>query len=236
MKTELGKAVRTCLQQLSNPARAKQQQAYMKSTTPHYGVMAAPLRANLKSVVKEHPCNTNEDWVLAAQDLWRNAAYREERYAAIELLATPAYQRAWFSTDHYPMLREMIVSGAWWDYVDNLAANHVFKLLKKHPRETTVLMRGWAREDDLWLRRTSIICQLKRRKDTDLELLTYAINGSIADSNFFARKAIGWALREYSKTDPDWVVGYIETNEERLSPLSQREGLKVIRKAQGALR
>ena len=88
-------------------------------------------------------------------------------------------------------------------------------------------MLRWTADDDLWIRRSSIISQLKQREATDLELLTIAIESNIEDTEFFIRKAIGWALREYGKTDADWVRAFVAAHPE-LSGLSRREALKHL--------
>ncbi len=90
------------------------------------------------------------------------------------------------------------------------------------------LIRGWAVDPDRWLRRSSIICQLGLAGRTDLDLLTEVIARNLADREFFVRKAIGWALRQYARTDPDWVRGFVAAHETSLSPLSRREAMKHL--------
>lgn len=122
-------------------------------------------------------------------------------------------------------LRELIVTGAWWDYVDELA-HRVGDLLLSWPAEVRPVLRAWTRSDDRWLRRACIICQLGTRDRADLELLATAIESATGEHDFFLRKAIGWALRDYARTDPAWVRSFAETHE--LSPLSRREALKHL--------
>jgi 3-methyladenine DNA glycosylase AlkD len=126
-----------------------------------------------------------------------------------------------------PALEEMITTGAWWDYVDELAGV-VGALLRAHPKEMRPLMRRWSTDPDMWKRRASIICQLAFKRDTDLELLYANIEPNLADREFFIRKAIGWALRQYAWTDPKEVARYVRANESKLSGLSRREALKNI--------
>jgi 3-methyladenine DNA glycosylase AlkD len=156
--------------------------------------------------------------------LWREADYREERYAAIALLDTPAARRlrepAVLAT-----VAELIVAGAWWDYVDELA-HRAGDLLAGWPAEVRPVLLTWAAGDDTWLRRAAIIGQLGRREQTDLELLTAAIEAAQGEREFFLRKAIGWALRDYARTDPDWVRSFAARHE--LSPLSRREALRHL--------
>jgi len=122
-------------------------------------------------------------------------------------------------------LRELIVTSAWWDYMDELA-HRAGDLLAGWPAEVRPAPLTWTRSDDRWLRRASIICQLGARDRTDIELLTIAIESGMHDSDFFIRKAIGWALRDYARTDPAWVQSFAGTRE--LSPLSRREALKHL--------
>ena len=165
------------------------------------------------------------------QQAWRTADRREERHAAIDLSGYPGYQPV--RTMHaLPVFEEMIVSGAWWDYVDAISSHRLRELVEHYPRTMAKRMRIWSRCGDLWKRRASMICQLGRKGDTDLELLYTTIGenllGSRFGGEFFVRKAIGWALRDLAWLDPDEVRRFVRENEECLSPLSRREALKNI--------
>ena len=118
----------------------------------------------------------------------------------------------------------MIVTGAWWDVVDPIASHCVGKLLRKYPSHVGRTMRAWSGSRDIWKRRTSIICQLGFKQDTDLELLYACIEPSLDSKEFFLRKAIGWALRQYAWTDPREIQRYVRAHDSRLSPLSKRRG------------
>ena len=102
-------------------------------------------------------------------------------------------------------------------------------MLAAHPRPVKALLRDWARDDDIWKRRTAILAQLRAKRATDTKLLADVIGPSIGEPEFFLRKGIGWALREFSKTDPAWVIGYVDTHPE-LSSLSRREALKHLQR------
>jgi len=127
-----------------------------------------------------------------------------------------------------PILEEMITTGAWWDYVDGLATNHLGHLLRTHPREVRRTVLVWARSADLWKRRSAILCQLHFKGDTDLDLLYECIERAMDSHEFFLRKAIGWALRQHAKTDADEVRRYVMRHRHRLSGLSKREALKGL--------
>ncbi|MFD0659220.1 DNA alkylation repair protein [Thermocatellispora tengchongensis] len=218
-------AVRDALKAAAEPDKAEAMRAYMKSDLPFLGVQATPRRAALKRVFAEHRIATAPEWRRTVLSIWREAEYREERYAAIELSGF-RYYKSWQTLYTLPMYEEMIVSGAWWDYVDELAIHRIGHLLLTFPDTMRPLMLEWSRDADLWKRRTSILCQNKFRDRTDLGLLYACIENSLSDTDFFARKAIGWALREYAKVDPREVVRYVEHH--GIAGLSRREALKNV--------
>jgi 3-methyladenine DNA glycosylase AlkD len=221
----LGKAVRLALQEAAEPGKAEPMQAYMKSVMPFLGVRALPRRAALKRVFAGHRLESAPEWRRAVLTLWREAEFREERYAAIELAGYHFYRQ--FQTLYtIPMYEEMIVTGAWWDLVDELATHRVGGLLATYPDSMRSMMLEWAHDDDLWKRRTAILSQNRFRQRTDTALLFACIEPSLSDNDFFARKAIGWALREYAKTNPGEVIRYVKAK--GISGLSRREALKNL--------
>ncbi len=224
--TELVTAVRSGLAELADPAKAPGMRQYMKSSMPYLGVAAPARRALGRRLFAAHPLSDVEQWRTVVLTLWRDAGYREERYMAVDL--TGARQYAGFQTPaELALYEELIVTGAWWDHVDELAENRVGPLLRAHPSRLTPVLRGWATDSDLWKRRTSIICQLHSKEATDTALLTYCVEANVADRDFFIRKAIGWALRQYAKTAPAWVRAFVDAHPD-LSPLSRREATKHL--------
>ena len=222
-------AVRSGLVAAADPERAPKMQAYMKSAMPYYGV-PSPVQAQVfRAIHAAHPLPTVEAWHDTLLALWREATHREERYAALDFAGRRSYAK-YITRDALPMLEEFIVTGAWWDYVDE-TAHLVGEVLRGDREWMTREMRAWSRDPVLWKRRISIICQLKFRADTDLDLLYACIEANVDDREFFIRKAIGWALRQYAWTDPDEVVRYVRANAARLSPLSKREALKNVLKS-----
>jgi 3-methyladenine DNA glycosylase AlkD len=210
----------------ADPAKAPGMQAYMKSTMPYYGINSPQVEAICKKVFGEHPFPSCREWRAAILELWRVARYREERYAAMRLISLKRH-RDCVTPELMPVLEEMVVTGAWWDYVDEIA--HVIgDLLRSHPKAMRPLMRAWSKDPHLWKRRVSIICQISFKRDTDLDLLYSNIEPNLADRDFFIRKAIGWALRAYAWTDPLEVARYVRAHEAELSGLSRREALKNI--------
>lgn len=221
--TTLAQALRNGLADLADPEAAPVMQAYMKSAMPFCGV-PQPVRARLlRDLV---PIEDATSLAATGDDLWDDAAFREERYLALALTAHRRHL-PWVSVDWLPRLRHWIVDGAWWDFTDELANRHVGRLLRDHPDEVTPVVRDWATDRDRWLRRTSVICQLSSRDRTDLDLLTTAIEANADDPDFFLRKGIGWALRQHARTDPVWVRAFVAEHPQ-LCPLSKREALRVI--------
>jgi len=224
--------VREALDAVAERARAPAMQAYMKSAMPYLGVSTAPRRAALKPIFAEIDWADRTAWQADVLALWRGATHREERYAAIDLTAAKAARR-FQRIDALPMYEEMIVTGAWWDYVDEIAAHRLWALLRNDRAAMRETMLAWSTDADMWKRRSAILCQLPAKSETDLELLYACIEPSIGSSEFFLRKAIGWALRQYAWTDPDEIARYVAANEDRLSSLSKREALKNIGKRRG---
>ena len=198
----------------------------MKSAMPYYGISSPELSAIYRRVLPAHELNGCAAWRSTVLELWRGARYREERYAAIALLSDRRHREC-VRPDLMPVIEEMVVTGAWWDLVDSIA-HVVGRLLRSHPKQIRPVMRRWSTDPDLWKRRASIICQLGFRAETDLDLLYANIEANAADRDFFIRKAIGWALRQYARTDPEEVARYVREHEAVLSPLSRREALKNI--------
>jgi len=239
MTHSLVKEVRNRLRQTGDPKRAAEMQRYMKSEMPYRGVSAPGQRLIWRTVFPAHPLGSFAEWQAVALELWREAAYREERYAAVALTDLKTYA-AYRTFAALPMLEEMIVTGAWWDYVDALATHHLGDVLRaelqasKGARMRALLLR-WARGDNLWKRRAAILCQIRFKTETDLRLLYGCIEPSLLSPasptrdirhDFFIRKAIGWALRQYAWTGAGEVRRYVAAHRDRLSPLSVREALK----------
>jgi 3-methyladenine DNA glycosylase AlkD len=223
--TQLIAALRKQLRAAANRAKAPAMQAYMKSRMPYLGISAVPLRETCKQVFELFPLTSFEQFRNTILQLWRSAKFREERYAAIELSGFKSYQQ--FQTLHMlPVYREMIITGAWWDIVDAIAVHRIGRLLQRYPKPMSMKMRACSRSNDLWLRRSAILCQLSFKKSTDLRLLYDCIEPAIGEKEFFLRKAIGWALRQHAWIDSAEVIRYVNENKSRLSPLSIREALK----------
>jgi 3-methyladenine DNA glycosylase AlkD len=215
------------LAEIADPGRAAGAQAYMKSAMPFLGVSAVPLRKVCRDVFKGLSWDNAADWRADVLAIWRGAEFREERYAAIELTGVKA-ARAFQDLSALPMYEEMIVTGAWWDYVDVIASHRLWAILQREGGAMKRQMLEWSTDRDMWKRRSAILCQIMAKDRTDLDLLYACIEPSLGSKEFFLRKAIGWALRSYAWTDPDEVRRYVEQHEGELSGLSKREALKNI--------
>lgn len=237
--TTLLTRVRTELAAVADPTKAPGMQAYMKSTMPYLGVLSPVLRATLRRVYDEHPLLDAVTWRATVLELWDDARHREERYAAIALVRHPRY-REHLQVSTLDLCRHLVVTGAWWDYVDDIATHLVRDLLLARPEGVSAVLRGWAHAESMWLRRTAILSQVGTRDRCDQQLLREVIEANLDGSTrsrapltpygreFFIRKAIGWALRDHARTDPDWVRSFVADHEDRLAGLSRREALRHL--------
>lgn len=224
----LASELRGRLLEVADPARAPAMQAYMKSAMPYMGVASADMRQTSKAVFARLEYANADGWRSDILAIWRGAHYREEYYAAIELSGM-RYARPFQRLDALTMYREMIESGGWWDTTDAIAPYRLWDILEADRDAIRKTMLLWAQDDNMWIRRSAILCQLHAKMKMDLDLLYACIEPSITSKEFFLRKAIGWVLRQYARTDPEEVRRYVAANEERLSPLSKREAMKHLK-------
>ncbi|HEX6246723.1 MAG TPA: DNA alkylation repair protein [Nocardioidaceae bacterium] len=228
----LVETLRARISDAADPERAPAMQAYMKSAMPFRGVAAAPLRRICREVLDAHRLEDRATWQRAVRALWDAAGYREERYAALVLTGHRFY-RAFQDPASLDLYRHLVQTGAWWDLVDGVATNRVGPILRADRAAVAPVVRSWAHDPDLWLRRTAVLAQLRAGSATDTALLADVLEANLQDSphghDFFIRKAVGWALREYARTDPGWVSTFVDEHAGRMSGLSRREALKHLR-------
>lgn len=229
--SQLLRTLRQELVKLADPDKAIQMRRYMKSAMPFHGVPSPLVKQLCRDLFPGFPPANAEQWRAEALSIWREAKFREERYAAIEYTRT-RQAKAFQDRKALAVYEEFIVTGAWWDYVDIVASHHIGELLKIDQAAISKKMLVWSRSSDMWKRRSAILCQLTFKGETDLDLLYRCIEESMSSKEFFLRKAIGWALRQYARVDAKEVIRYVKLHKEKLSPLSKREALKAILKAE----
>lgn len=205
----------------ADPAIKQAKEAYMRHKFVFFGLQR-PVRTLLqKQVFKAHPVRTIDDLTTLVVQLWA-LQERELHYVAVDLLQQ--YKKLW-NHDTLRLLEHCIVTNSWWDTIDDLAANCVGDLCAKFP-ELVATMDQWIVHENFWLRRTALLFQLRYKTKTDTERLFAYCRATMHEKEFFIRKAIGWVLREYSKTDPHKVSAFVKEQRTTLSPLSMREALK----------
>ena len=225
--------LRTRLAAAAQPQQAAAMQAYMKSAMPFLGLAAPQRRQVVAAWVKAQPLADAQSLQAVVMDLWRHATQREQRYAATDLLRLRPHAR-WLDMGWLPLLLEMLRSGRWWDHNDEISGLALGLLLQRDPQAMKPVLRAWAVSEDLWLRRAAMLSQRSLKTGFDAVLLYDCILPSLQPwpqaGEFFIRKGMGWALRERSYDAPDEVQAFCREYASRLSPLTLREALKVIRK------
>ena len=228
---ELVDSIRAVLAAAGDPAIAVGQQRYMKSAMPYHGVTSPVMKAVLRPVYAhaERVIADRGTWLAVVRTLWDEATHREQRYAAIGI-AKLRCAAPWRDAASLDLFRWMVMTGAWWDYVDDIAAHLVGPVVAASGQAAT--MRAWAVDEHMWVRRTAILHQLRAKAATDTDRLADTIVPNLAGSRFanefFIRKAIGWALREYAYHDPEWVRAFVRDHAAAMAPLTRREALKHL--------
>ena len=206
-----------------DPARAAAMAAYMRDQFPFLGIATPARDALSRTVMAGLEAATARGLTAAARACWR-LPEREYQYFAIRLLR---WELPVLTAGSVDALEWLITTKSWWDTVDELAVNVVGPLVTRYSSMRRT-MDSWIASKDLWLARTAILHQVRYQADTDADLLfRYCLLRS-GETDFFVRKAIGWALRDYSRTDPTAVRRFVDTNAARLSGLSRREALRLL--------
>lgn len=193
---------------------------YMKNKFPFLGIKTPERKELYKEFINERKKEANVDWDFIYKCF--ELPEREFQYLAITYMDAVKKQ---FAVHDMERIKEFITNKSWWDTVDSISPI-VGYICMKYPNIKEDVINSWIYSDNIWLKRVSILFQLKYKENTDTEFLTKAIINNSNTSEFFINKAIGWALREYSKTDKQWVKEFI--NDNNLSKLSVKEGSKYI--------
>ena len=205
-----------------DPEVAVPMKKYMRNQFEFFGIKSEERRLLCKDYMNSKPLPTGGELRAIVSELW-TLPERDFQYFAIELLMK--CKKQWNEQD-IVLFEQLIVNKSWWDSVDYLANHVTGPWFRKYPKHIKKITGRWNKSDNIWLQRMSLLFQLKYKKETDLSLLFRYIKNLSESREFFVQKAIGWILREYSKTDPEAVLGFLKENE--LKPLSRREAMKVI--------
>ncbi|MDR1238857.1 MAG: DNA alkylation repair protein [Treponema sp.] len=211
----------TSFQDNADPEAAKKMSAYMRGQFPFLGIPTPKRKILSGELYKSAARETAADWTFVNR-CWKKAP-REFQYLALGYLAVLNDQ---LSPEDIPRLKNLIITKSWWDTIDGLD-RIVGRIALRFPRLNSTL-RTWSLDKNIWLRRVAIDHQLGRKEQTDTRLLEQIIINNFGQEEFFINKAIGWSLREYSKTNPRWVKNFLTRHQARLSPLSLREAGKRL--------
>ena len=208
------------LKAVANSDDAVAMKAYMKNKFEFLGVKT-PARRKLVKAFFTQQTDSVIDWNFI-NEAWNNP-YRELQYATLDYLES---RKKLFTPSDLPRLKKQAQTKSWWDTIDFLD-RLVGSIIARFP-ETKEIILSWSCDKDIWLRRLAIDHQLLRKEKTDTELLEKILVNNLGQTEFFINKAIGWALRDYSKTNPDWVRNFIEQHQEEMASLNIREGSKYL--------
>ena len=211
--------VKKAFRQHTDPVKAAGAKAYMRNQFDFFGIQT-PIRRQISKEIFQAGLPEIDALPIIIRDAWAQSE-REFQYFAIELAG--AMKNQWLP-DMVPLIEKMITQKSWWDSVDHIATWILGPYFQKYPNQIKDVTYKWNQSDNFWLQRSSIMFQKSYRSKTDTKLLTDYILHCAGSKEFFIQKAIGWALREYAKTNADWVKKFVNTNE--LPVLSRREALK----------
>ncbi|MGF1682232.1 DNA alkylation repair protein [Photobacterium minamisatsumaniensis] len=202
---------------------AKAMQAYMKTEQPFYGVKAPARKAIFKQARDHTKIDDFTEYKRLVLWLW-SGENREEQYLSMDVAE---YYKAFRTLEAFSIYEEMLNEATHWDTVDKIASNLIGSLVQQH-RELESQVVEWRTSENMWLRRASLLVHLKHKEETNVLLLEETILMLAAEKEFFIRKAIGWVLREYAKTNPEHVREFVLRHDDVLSPLSKKEALKAL--------
>ena len=214
-------------QQNANKLKAQGQKAYMRNQFEFFG-MTSPVRREIQKpwLKKENlPDKTKLESII--KNLWLKPQ-REYQFFAQELVYK---YRKQFDKNDITLLEFMVANKSWWDTVDYIAANLIGHYFNLYPEQIEKYISRWLTSGNIWLQRSAILFQLKYKNKVDTDLLTYIVTSQLGSKEFFINKAIGWMLREYGKTNPGWVLKFV--NVHQLSALSLKEASRLIKKKPG---
>ena len=207
--------------QHKNEEQSLQMSKYMLNKFEYIGIKTPERRKIFKNFFKEYKNEEKIDWEFVNK-CWENK-YREFQYIAADYLKN---MKDKLTIDDIPEFKRLILKKSWWDTIDNLDMT-IGALALKDSNMNKILLE-WSIDENIWLRRIVIDHQLLRKEKTNTELLEKILKNNLGQAEFFINKAIGWALRDYSKTNPEWVKNFIEKNKEKMAKLSIKEASKYL--------
>lgn len=206
----------------ANPEKAVWMEKYLKNQFSFFG-LSSPQRIEVqKNFIKTYGMPDTEIIEDVIKECWKREQ-REYQYFAMTMYETYQKKKKYYNIS---LIEYMVLNKSWWDTVDLVASHIARDYFKINPGETETVTGMWNKSSNMWLQRTSLLFQLKYKTATNVKLLEDYILHLSGEKDFFIRKAIGWLLREYSKTDPEFVKDF--TSKNKLSELSKKEALKVI--------
>ena len=207
----------------SNREIAIPMENYMKNNFPFLGIKTEKRRAIFKAVYEKHKSEIKLNYREITWQLYQEKD-REIHQCAIDLIQKEIKKK--FIIEDIQLIEKLIITNSWWDSVDTIAKYLVGGYLQQFPNETLRTIERFSNSENMWLNRTAILFQLSYKEKTNFELLMAECEKHKHSSEFFIQKAIGWALRDYSRFNPNGVKNYVEST--NLKPLSQREALRLL--------
>lgn len=226
MENRIIKYITNTLNDNKNSKDAIQMQRYLKTTMPFYGVKSPILNTIVNDVNNLHLISNQEEYNSVIMDIW-NLSHREEKYISIKLARK---WKKYITLEALTVYEKMIREGQWWDFIDPISQGLIGILLMNNRFKMNKILDKWIKDENLWIRRSAILAHLKHKENTDYKKLFEYCLKCAHEKEFFIQKAIGWVLREFSKTEPEIVYAFIQDNDRVLSNLSKREGMKYIKK------
>ena len=207
--------------QHKNEEQAQRMSKYMLNKFEYIGIKTPERRKIFKNFFSKYKNEEKIDWEFVNK-CWKNK-HREFQYVAADYLKN---MKDKLTIDDIPKFKRLILEKSWWDTVDNLDMT-IGALALKDSNVNKILLE-WSLDENIWLRRIAIDHQLLRKEKTNTELLEKILKNNLGQAEFFINKAIGWALRDYSKISPEWVKNFIEKNKENMAKLSIKEASKYL--------
>jgi 3-methyladenine DNA glycosylase AlkD len=221
-------SLKDLFEQNANPALSGPMSAYMRNQFAYLGLKVPQIYALQKQFYTEHGLPVLDELDTILRELWA-LPEREFQYTAVGLLGKFNHQ---LPPQFIETLEYLLVTKSWWDTVDTIAGGAVGIHFKRYPQVCAETLPNWRKSENFWLRRASILFQLGYKKDTNFPLLCEIIQENLGSKEFFINKAIGWALRQYTRVDAQAVRDFVAQTE--LQPLSAREALKWLENGKNA--